>query len=310
MIMSKLASISKRSVLCAIVCSLLASSADRLEAGEFETSFRQQVGAFLDTLDQAQAAACLLGVDHQERWQMKYPGAKRPGLSIGQLTVPQRAEMEKALRMVLSDSGWAAANEVAKQDAKEGEDGLGKYWLSCFGDPRKGGNFAFRVAEHHLTVVQLEVADGETTEFGPVLLGANPPNLWREDEKALMQLFKKLGTKKALIEGKKAIASKPMQEQDGVLFPRLNAEAQTAVKEAWEKRLSFFTPAIRSRINRLYESRGGWEKSRVAFYHEAPEKRCIDGGRWDFKCGIPGKLGLVWDFEASRGHIHMSLWVK
>ena len=76
MIMSKLASVSKRSVLCALVCSLVGSSSVPLEAG-----------AFLDTLDQAQATACLLGVDNQERWQMKYPVAKRPGLSIGQLTV-------------------------------------------------------------------------------------------------------------------------------------------------------------------------------------------------------------------------------
>ena len=62
------------------------------------------------------------------------------------------------------------ANAVAFQDAKEGGDALGKYWITCFGDPRKG-DFAFRLAEHHLTIVHLELAEGEASEFGPVLLG-------------------------------------------------------------------------------------------------------------------------------------------
>lgn len=99
----------------------------------------------------------------------------------------------------------------------------------------------------------------------------------------------------------------PMPDDTGVLFTDLNKVAQQALRDIWDKRLSIFTPAIRDRINQLYEQRGGWGKSRVAFYNERPTKRCIDGGRWDFKCGLPG---MVWDFEGSRGHIHMSLWVK
>ena len=87
----------------------------------------------------------------------------------------------------------------------------------------------------------------------------------------------------------------------------LNAEAQKAIQDAWVKRLRIFTEPIQQKINRLHEQRGGWQKSRVAYYNEAPSKRCIDGGRWDFKCGLPG---MVWAFESSRGHIHMSLWVS
>ena len=41
---------------------------------------------------------------------------------------------------------------------------------------------------------------------------------------------------------------------------------------------------------------------------EEPTTRCKDGGRWDFKFGIPGKM--LWDYQGSSGHIHMSLRVK
>jgi len=275
------------------------------KAGEFETSFRKSVSAFLNTLNEQQTKQCLLPVtDKKNRLQIQYTGGKRPGIEISKLNAEQRKAMEKALRMVVSDEGWKLANAVAKLD---GEEGLAKYWITCFGDPREKGNFAFRIAEHHLTLVHLEVENGLTKEFGPILLGSNPPKVWKDDEVALIDAWKKIKDPKVLVKNKSGIASRPMREGEGVPFLSLNAEAQSAIKSAWKKRLRIFTPPIQKRINELHESRGGWGKSKVAYYNEIPEKRCIDGGRWDFKCELPG---MVWDYEASRGHIHMSLWVK
>lgn len=288
---------------------LVLASVSGLRAGEFETAFRKQVSAFVSSLDEKQRDACLYDIDDQGRWRMQYTGGKRPGIKISQLDEKQRATMEKALRLVLSPHGWKMANDVARQDAHQGGDGgdaLGKYWITCFGDPRKG-DFAFRLAEHHLTVVQLELAKGEASEFGPILLGSNPPSLWRADEQALMDVWKLIDDDKVLLKGQKAVAGEAMPAAEGVVFFKLNTVAQKALKEAWARRLSIFTDPIQQRINSLHEQRGGWGKSRVAYYHEVPAKRCIDGGRWDFKCGLPG---MVWDFESSRGHIHMSLWVK
>lgn len=276
-----------------------------LRAGEFESAFRKNVGEFLNLLDAQQAKACLLPLDDDKnRLQRQYTGGKRPGVEISKLNAQQRAAMEKALRMVLSDHGWKMANRVAKQD---GPEGLAKYWITCFGDPRQQGDFAFRIAEHHLTVVHLEVAEGETKEFGPILLGANPATLWKNDELALLDVWKKIADRKVLIADKGAIASRLMPMDEGALFSSLNADAQAALKSAWNQRLSIFTTPIQKRIKALHAERGGWEKSRVAYYNQTPEKRSIDGGRWDFKSGLPG---MVWDYEASRGHIHMSLWVK
>ncbi len=275
-------------------------------AGDFEVDFRKQVSAFLNSLDRKQAGSCLLDLEDERRWRMHYPGGKRPGIQISQLSAPQRSAMEKALRLVLSSQGWKMANAVAAQDSEDGGDALGKYWITCFGDPR-GGDFAFRLAEHHLTIVQLELIDGEAGEFGPILLGANPPSLWREDEELLIRAWKLIDDERALILDKKGIAGRAMPEDEGVMFVSLNQKGRDAIKRAWEHRLEIFTLPIRQRINKLHESLGGWQKSRLAYYHEAPAKRCIDGGRWDFKCGLPG---MVWDFESSRAHIHMSMWVR
>ena len=214
--------------------------------------------------------------------------------------------MTRILGKVLSPYGMKMAAAIASQDKSEGRDVLGKYWLTCFGDPREG-DFAFRLAEHHLTIVQLELKQGQASEFGPILLGANPPTLWKEDEEILMRAWKVAGNSKALVPEKNGIASEPMPLEEGLRFDELNQDAQKVLKEAWDRRLGIFTTAIRQRINRLHAQRGGWGKSRLAWYNEEPTKRCVDGGRWDFKCGLPG---MVWDFEGSRGHIHLSLWVK
>jgi hypothetical protein len=295
---------SKCSILLSIVMMLGISSVTLLQAGDFENNFRKEVSVFLDSLQADQQKTCLLPLDHKNRWHMQYTGGERPGIQINKLNKKQQGYMEKSLRLVLSDHGWEMANKVAAQDGKQG---LGKYYLTCFGDPRKGENFAFRIAEHHLTIVHLEVAKGETSEFGPILLGANPPNLWKVDEMAIMNAWKAIKHDKILITEKAGIASKPMPKNEGVLFSELNEGAQKSIKAAWIQRISIFQPAIQTRINKLHKARGGWGKSRVAFYKEAAEKRCSEGGRWDFKCGLPG---MVWDYESSRGHIHTSLWVK
>lgn len=277
-----------------------------VQAGEFEASFRSKVSAFLNSLEPGQRHSCVHAADDDRRWRMHYPGGRRPGIQIRELSETQRELMTQALAEVLSSYGLKMAGAIAAQDTVAGQDALGKYWLTCFGDPGNGA-FAFRLAEHHLTIVHLEFAEGAAREFGPILLGANPPSLWKEEEQDLLDLWELIDDESVLIKNKKGIASMPMPDDLGVLFANLNKPAQQALRQIWEKRLSIFTPAIRGRVNQLHEQRGGWGESRIAFYNEKPAKRCIDGGRWDFKCGLPG---MVWDFEGSRGHIHMSLWVK
>jgi hypothetical protein len=275
--------------------------------GAFEGQLREQTGKFLTSLNADQLAACMQEMDTKKRWHKQYTGGKREGVQIKDLNAEQKKAMEVLFKLVLSDYGWKMAETVAKQD---GEQGLDKYYIACFGDPRKeGAPFALRLCEHHLTVVNLEIAGGKLTEFGPILLGANPPVLWQKDEEILMKAWVQQtvdhGHKDLLEEGEGA-SSELMPADDGVEFTTLTEETQATLKEAWNHRLEMFTPVIKERINALQKARGGWEKSRVAFYKNPADKRSKDGGMWDFKCGLPG---MVWDFECSRGHIHMSLCI-
>ncbi|MEO1857589.1 MAG: DUF3500 domain-containing protein [Rubritalea sp.] len=150
----------------------------QLSAENFDTLFAKQTGLFLDSLDAAQNKQCLLSNDDPLRWKMQYNGGKRAGIQIKDLSEKQRALFGSTIKLVLSNEGWEMANKVAKQD---GDAGLGKYFIACFDDPRKKEDFAFLLAEHHLTIVNFSVAEGELNEFGPILLGANPPELWKKD---------------------------------------------------------------------------------------------------------------------------------
>lgn len=273
----------------------------------FESGFRTKTNTFLNSLDADQQKKCLQPMDLKARWHKQYTGGKREGIQIKNLNEDQKKALQTTLKLVLSDYGMKMAETVAKQD---GPQGLDKYYVACFGDPRKPDEpFAFRLCEHHLTIVHLEIKGGKISEFGPILLGANPPVLWEKDEALLMQAWQKQseesGSEKLLEKGS-GISSKLMKGEKGILFTDLHADTQDIIKQAWQHRNSIFTPLIQLRLNDLQEARGGWKKSRVAYYNQAANKRCKDGGKWDFKCALPN---MVWDFESSRGHIHMSLCI-
>ena len=295
--------------MCAFAVSISTSHAEQsvVVPEKFEDSLRKKAGEFLNGLNVEQQGECLQAMDTKARWHKQYTGGVREGIQIKKLNVEQKKAMEILFKMVLSDYGWKMAETVAKQD---GEQGLDKYYIACFGDPREAGApFALRLCEHHLTIVNLEIAGGKITEFGPILLGANPPVLWQKDVEILMKAWKQQTEKnghKGLLEKGSGVSSQLMPADQGMLFSALTAETQVTLKEAWEHRLKIFTPTIKARINALHQTRGGWEKSRVAFYKNAADKPSKDGGKWDFKCGLPG---MVWDFESSRGHIHLSLCV-
>ncbi|WP_169334281.1 DUF3500 domain-containing protein [Rubritalea marina] len=270
----------------------------------FETQFAQQVSAFLNTLDDEQSEECLHKLDDPLRWKMQYTGGKRAGIAIGKLNREQRKAFEKTIRLVLSAEGWDMAKQVIQQD---GNMAIKNYYVACFGDPRHGEDFAFRLAEHHLTIIHLSVRDGKADEFGPILLGANPPTLWKKDEKALLKLWKDAQDPSLLIQGKKAIASEAMPKGDGTPYAELNSAAQQQLQTIWNLRLRIFTPQIQSILNQHLQYNGGIKAANIAFYNKTPLKRCEDGGKWDFNCQI-GKLHF--DYEGSRGHIHFSLWLR
>ena len=241
-----------------------------------------------------------LPFDSPERNKEVFPAGKRPGIQLRDLTDEQREKATALLKVFVSDYGWEKAQAIAKQDATSIE----RFYLTFFGEPAAGKEYAWRLAEHHLTLLHVEYADGKLHSVGPILLGADPGTLWPDEEDQLIALFAKLNAaekEKALKTGK-SISSAPIKDA-GVAVSELNTDAQKKVQEMYEGRLKFFSSSVAEQINQMLQDQGGLKSQKIAFWGEAT-KRCADGGRWDFKLG---SKSFLCDYENSRGHIHMSV---
>lgn len=257
--------------------------------------------ALFGTLSAAQREKAVLPFDSPERNQEVFPGGKRAGIPLGELDEAQRAAAMKLIAGFTSDYGAKKCEAVSAQD-KDG--GLNKYYLAFFGAPGPGASYAWRIAEHHLTLVHVEVERGTAARVGPILLGANPPVLWDAEEDALIALYAALTPDDRRKVGRtgKAISKDPIGDA-GAPLGELSPDAREKAKAVFEGRLSFFAPQIQARIRALVEKQGGLAGMRVAYWGEAT-KRCAEGGLWDFKLGGPA---FLCDYENTRGHIHMSM---
>ena len=296
-------SFSRRTCAALLVVLLAAPIARGADA---KPSLQSQTVELFQSLTPEQRKEALLPYDSPERNSEVFPGGKRPGVQLKSLDEKQRAAAIALLKSFTSDYGAKKCEAIAMQTPNRGEEaGFDKYYLAFFGEPGKDAKYAWRLAEHHLTLVHLEVENGEPSSFGPILLGANPPTLWDEEEDALIALYAAMSTQerdKAKREGT-GIASKPMESGAGVKVSELSPSAQAKLKAAYEGRLKFFNDDIRSRIERIVEANGGLGAMSVAFWGVA-DKRCRDGGKWDFKLG---SANFLCDYENHRKHIHMAM---
>jgi hypothetical protein len=247
------------------------------------------------SLTDEQRSACLKRYDDPDRDAENFTPGERPGLLIAKLTDEQFRMLDDSIRRFLSEEGYKEAMAVAKQSHRR--EGLKAYYLNFFGDPAKDREWAFRVSEHHLTLVHVE---SDPARFGPVLLGANPPSLWREQEEKGLACFAKLADeerKKGVLRG--SAESGSALGDRGIALEELSTEAREAARAMLEARLRIFSEAQQAKLRKILEGK----KLRLAFFGDA-SKRCADGGRGDWKIEGPG---FLCDFETSRGHIHMTL---
>ena len=294
-----------RPALTALVFAALSAipSAVRAEeaAADAEASLAAAAIKLHDSLTADQRTKAVLPLDDPAREQILFPGGPRAGIPLKELTADQRALAMKLLTMFTSEAGAKKAEQVATQDPGGSYD---KYFLAFFGAPGAGKSYAWRIAEHHLTLVQVEVEQGKPASFGPILLGSNPPEFWGDEEDAMIALYAALTPEERKQAGRegKGESAKPI-EGAGVTVGELCPASRERVKAVLENRLAFFAPFIRDRVRAMVEKQGGLSAMRVAFWGEAT-KRCKDGGFWDFKLGGPA---FLCDYENTRKHIHLSM---
>jgi len=289
--------------LCVLVCFSLA----RTIAQPTQQSIAQKL---FSSLSEEQKKLAFLPYDSPNRAMQKYEGGPRPGIRIKELNADQQNLAEELLTQFTSDYGKQKAIAIADQPSNLKDDptkGFIRYYVCFFGDPTTDKNYAWRIAEHHLTIVHAEVSDGELKSFGPILLGANPPDLWDAEEEKMIALYAAMAPDergKSHNDGKSNSSEFPKDGVNSIKVADLGHSAHDLVTQIIDQRLSFFSDPNQKRIRELLDKSGGVNSLRLVFYGQPAEKKCREGGRWDFKLFNDS---FLCDYENTRAHIHFSL---
>ncbi len=252
------------------------------------------------SLDDDQKKLSLKDAKDRDRYTEAFPGVKRPGVPFSKLKAEQKALVADVVKAICSEYGAKRCLEVAKQD------GDGQRYVTFFGEPSEKGRFAFRFAQHHLTLVHVEFGKDRPDEFGPILLGGNPvKDLWDEEEKVLLELNAALSDADAkAIKGKGNAGSGAAIAKDAVKIGDLSKKPQALARKLVEQRLAVFSADRRKIMEDMIKKEGGVGSLRIAIWGNASRSH-KDGGNYHWKIGA-GAVLLDWQ-TVGKNHIHMTL---
>jgi hypothetical protein len=253
------------------------------------------------SLDPGQRQLALLPAGDARRNEVVFPGGPRAGIPIARLDPRQHTLVRQLIADFTSPYGRQLCVQIMTQ---AGPEGIDRFYVVFFGEPRAGAAYAWRIAEHHLTLVDVEVAADQSLSVGPILLGSNPPEFFELEENALIALYTALSAdeRKLVASTGKGPSGEAIVAAGAPLW-KLSTASQDRVAAVLDQRLAFYAPAIQARIRAIISERGGIPAMHMAFYGAA-DKRCQEGGIWDWKFGGPT---VLIDYANSGGHIHLSL---
>jgi hypothetical protein len=252
------------------------------------------------SLTDEQKKLALKDLDDKDRYAEVFPPVERKGLAFTTLTADQKALIDDVVRAMTSEYGASRCLEVAKQT---GDD---RRYLNFYGVPEEGKPFAWRLAQHHLTLIYAEFGKDKVNEFGPVLLGGNPVNkLWEDEEKILLDLRASLSDEEAkAVVAKSGGTAGAAIGSAGMKIGDLGEKPKALAKKLLEQRLMVFSDQRRKILEDLIAADGGVEAQRVAIWGDAT-KGHMDGGNYSWKIG--GAVVLIDWQVAGKNHIHMTV---
>jgi len=282
-----------------VIVAALASRAGRAPGAD--EAARAAAIKLYQSLSADQKKLAVKDLHHKERYLEQFPAVKRDGLPFSMLTAEQKAMVDDVVRGMTSDYGAQRCLEVAKQTPP------GARYLNCFGEPAAGKPFAWRIAQHHLTLLYAEFGTGQADDFGPVLLGGNPvKNLWDDEEKIVLELYASLTPEEAkniVAKDAKPGSGSPIGKS-GIRIGDLSPKAQALAKRLLQKRIEVFSTDRRKILDGIIQKEGGADNLRVAVWG-APTKSQHDGGSYHWRIGGPG---VVCDWQTvGKNHIHMTV---
>jgi hypothetical protein len=261
---------------------------------------RKAAVKLFQSLTDEQKKLAVRDLDDKDRYAEVFPPVERKGLPFKMLAAEQKAMIDDVIRAMTSDFGASRCLEVATQT---GDD---RRYLTFYGAAEEGKPFAWRLAQHHLTLIYAEFGKDKVNEFGPVLLGGNPVNkLWEDEEKILLDLRASLSDEeaKAVIGKGNAAAGAPVGTA-GMKIGDLGDKPKALAKKLLDQRLAVFSADRRKVLDDLIAADGGVEAQRVAIWGDATKSH-MDGGNYTWKIG--GSVVLCDWQTAGKNHIHMTV---
>jgi hypothetical protein len=143
--------------------------------------------AFVESLTPEQREKATFGFDAAERTRWHFIPTEmfaRNGLTLKEMTAPQREKAQAMLKAGLSQRGYLTATtimdlenvlrviEANGQFARDPE----RYFFAVFGTPAERGAWGWRVEGHHISL-NVTVVNGRFVEAAPVFFGSNPANV-------------------------------------------------------------------------------------------------------------------------------------
>jgi hypothetical protein len=148
------------------------------------TAMARAGSAFVAALTTEQRGVALFPLDGKERLAWHFIPTEmfpRHGLTIKEMTEPQRALARDLLKTGLSERGYLTASSIMElenvlrvleaggQFVRDPE----RYFVSVFGTPSATGAWGWRVEGHHVSV-HFSVVDGAVAASAPTFFGTNP----------------------------------------------------------------------------------------------------------------------------------------
>jgi len=148
------------------------------------TAMARAGSAFVAALNAEQRGVALFPLDGKERLAWHFIPTEmfpRHGLTIKEMTEPQRALARDLLKTGLSERGYLTASSIMElenvlrvleaggQFVRDPE----RYFVSVFGTPSAKGAWGWRVEGHHVSL-HFSVVDGAVAASAPTFFGTNP----------------------------------------------------------------------------------------------------------------------------------------
>ena len=177
---------------------VILTSASMFGADPSAAAMARAATAFLATLDAGQAPKARFAFDAAERTHWHFIPTEmfaRNGLTLKEMTLPQREAAHALLKAGLSQHGYLTATTIMSlENVLRALEGGGqfvrdpeRYFFSVFGTPSESGTWGWRVEGHHISL-QFTIVNGAVTVSAPTFFGSNPAEVRSGDRKGLRVL--------------------------------------------------------------------------------------------------------------------------